>query len=325
MGLRLTVVVVCLASVLAVGRSAVVAQSVRFLVAVARDDGKLHPFGMVEGDTWKRAWTPVAKTAEVPIRLADIPSRWLAGVAFSATWRLHPDDGPPRDVTVTRPTWAPAFCRQQVLLETQDGARGELRPPTGPFVPKQGLAVLGEGRIQRPAHHDAASPVLVQLADALAPYVDRAEDMQLRGPYAGLFVHPYTSEQRRTYPVQVITLDEGPGPDGPVAYFEAVRRYPREQDDPDLAWCDIVTFVAGWTYTRGTSRFEVSLTEVAITSCQLDGVRRRVPLGIVHAGARPTWVFEEHRAAGERIAVYLPPGRRDEQELLATPTGFCEG
>jgi hypothetical protein len=324
MGRRLTVLAaVCLVAVATALPWRVVAASTRFLVAVARDDGKLHPFGVVEGDTWTRAWAPVAKTAEVPIRLVDIPSRWLAGVPFSPTWHLHPDDGPPRDVTVTRATWAPSFCRQQVLLETRDGARSELRPPRGPFVPKQGLAVLGEGRVQRAAHHDAASPVLTQLADALAPHVNRAEEWQLRGPYLGVFIHPYSADERRTYPVQVITLDEGPGPDGPVAYFEAVRRYPRERSDPDLAWCDIVTFAAGWTHTRGETPFEVTLTEVAITSCMLDDVARRVPLGIVHAGVRPTWVFEEQHAAGERITVYVPPGRRGEQQLLATPTGFC--
>lgn len=325
MGLRLSVIaVVCVAALSATDLSAVVTQGARFLVAVARDDGKLHPFGMVDGDTWKRAWTPVAKTAEVPIRLADLPSRWLAGVPFDPTWRLHPDDGPPRDVTVERASWALSFCRQQVLLDTRDGARGELRPPIGPFVPKQGLATLGGGRVERPAHHDAASPVLVQLADALAPHINRAEQWRLQGPYLGIFVHPLSAEERRTYPVQVINLDEGPGPDGPVAYFEAVRRYPREKDDPDLAWCDIVTYAAGWTHTRGDTPFEVSLTNVAITSCMLDSVARRVPLGIVYAGTQPTWVFEEHHASAERVAVYLPPGRRDEQELLATSTGFCE-
>lgn len=318
-------VVICLALLDVIALSGVVAQRARFLVAVARDDGRLHPFGLVEGDTWKRAWTPVAKTAEVPIRLADIPSRWLGDVPFSPTWRLHPDDGPPRDVTVTRATWAPSFCRQQVLLDTSDGARGELRPPMGPFVPKQGLAVLGDGRVQRPAHHDAASPVLAQLADALAPHVNRAEEWELRGRYLGIFVHPYPAEQRRLYPIHVVSLVEGPGPDGPVTYFEAVRRYPREKDDPDLAWCDLVTYAAGWTHTRGDTPFEVSLTEVGITSCLLDSVRRRVPLGIVYVGRHPTWVFEERQASGERIAVYLPPGRRGEQEVLATPTGFCGG
>lgn len=324
MGPRLSLIaVVCVAVLCAAGLPTVVADGARFLVAVARDDGKLHPFGVVDGDAWKRAWTPVAKTAEVPIRLADVPARWLAGVPFDATWRLHPDDGPPRDVTVERASWAPSFCRQQVLLDTRDGARGVLRPPSGPFVPKQGLATLGGGRVQRPAHHDAASPVLAQLADALAPHFDRAEQMRLQGPYLGLFVHPLSPEQRRTYPLQVTNLDEGPGPDGPVAYFEAVRRYPREKDDPDLAWCDIVTYAAGWTHTRGDTPFELSLTNVAITSCLLDSVARRVPLGIVYAGTQPTWVFEEHHASGERVAVYLPPGRRDEQELLDTPTGYC--
>lgn len=321
---RSVIAVVCVAALSVAAVSPGVTQGERFLVAVARDDGKLHPFGMVDGDTWKRAWTPVAKTAEVPIRLADLPRRWLAGVPFDPTWRLHPDDGPSRDVTVERVSWARSFCRQQVLLDTRDGARGERRPPVGPFVPKQGLATLGGGRVQRAAHHDAASPVLAQLADALAPHVNRAEQWHLQGAYLGIFVHPLSAEERRTYPVRVINLDEGPGPDGPVAYFEAVRRYPREKDDPDLAWCDIVTYVAGWTHTRGDTPFEVSLTNVAITSCLLDSVARRVPLGIVHAGTQPTWVFEEHHAAMERVAVYLPPGRRDEQGLLATPTGFCE-
>lgn len=314
--------VVCLGALLGAGG---VAQRERFVVAVVRDDGKLHPFGVVDAGTWKRAWVPVAKTVDVPIRLSDIPRAWLAGVPFSATWRLQPEDSPPRDITITRASWAPAFCRQQVLLDSPDGARATLRPPSGPFVPKHGLATMGGGRVERLARHDAASPLVAQLADALGPHVDRVEQWELRGRYLGVYIHPLSAEARRTHPVEVIALYEGPGPSGAVTYFEAVRRYPRGDDEPDLAWCDIVTHVAGWTHTRGDTPFEVTVTNLSITSCLLDRVPRRMPLGVVHAGAAATWVFEEQWSGGEQVSVYLPPGRRDEQLLLATPTGSCPG
>lgn len=314
----------CVAALLACGLPFAMGATERFLVAVVRDDGKLHPFGIVDQGQWKPAWRPIAKTVEVPIRLADIPSGWLKGVPFSPTWRLVPEDGPARDITVTRASWAPSFCRQQVLLESDDAARSPMRPPVGPFVPKQGLATMGGGHAEALHFHDAASPLVSQLADALAPHVNRVEEWQLRGAYLGVFVHPYPMDQRRTYPVQVINAHEGPGPNGPVTWFEALRRYPRDAAEPDLAWCDIVTYASGWTYTNRQGIPEVTITSLAVTSCLLDGVSRRVPLGVVTAGGLPTWVFEEQSAeSGERITVYLPPGRRDEQLLLDTPTGHC--
>ncbi len=322
---RLTVFVAsCVASLLACGLPPVMGATERFLVAVVRDDGKLHPFGVVDQGRWKSAWRQVARTVDVPIRLTDIPSGWLKGVPFSPTWRLVPEEGPARDITVTRASWAPSFCRQQVLLDSDDAVRTPMRPPAGPFVPKHGLATMGGGHAEALRFHDAASPLLPQLADALAPHVNRVEESQLRGAYLGRFVHPYSMGQRRTYSLRIINAHEGPGPNGQVTWFEALRRYPRNAEDADLAWCDIVTYAAGWTYSNPEGRPEVAIASLAITSCLLDSVSRRVPLGVVTAGGRPTWVFEEQSAdSGERIAVYQPPGRRDEQLLLETPTGHC--
>lgn len=314
----------CVTSLVLCDLSAAQAAAERFLVAVVRDDGKLHPFGMVDDGRWKPAWRPVAKTVDVPIRLSDIPAGWLKGVPFTPTWRLIPDEGPARDIVVTQASWAPSFCRQQVLLDSADAVRTPMRPPSGPFVPKQGLATMGGGHAEALLMHDAASPLRSQLADALAPHVNRVEEWQLRGAYLGVFTHPYSMEERRTYPVQVINVHEGPGPNGPVTWFEALRRYPRDAAEPDLAWCDIVTYASGWTYTNQRGVAEVAIASLAVTSCMLDGVSRRVPLGVVTAGGVPTWVFEEQSAeSGERVTVYAPPGRRDEQLLLETPTGHC--
>ncbi len=325
MHLRVIALLVASAATVASALSApLTAAAERFLVAVVRDDGKLHPFGMVDRGTWKPAWRPVSKTAEVPIRLTDIPSAWLKGVPFSATWMMVPDTGPARPITVTATTWAPAFCRQQVLLESPDAVRSPMRAPLGPFVPKHALATLGGGHVEPLRYHDAASPSLLQLADALAPHVDRVEEWQLRGAYLGVFVHPHSAEERRTYPVSVLNLHEGPGPNGPVFWFDALRRYPRNEGDPDVDWCDIVTYVTGWTYLNAAGDLAVAVQHLSITSCLLDSVVRRVPLGVVRAGTDDTWVFEEQsNDSGERITVYLPPGRRDERLLLATPTGDC--
>lgn len=294
----------------------------RVLVAVVRDDGKLAPFGVIDGTRWKPAWTPPAKKVEVPIRLTDIPRRWMGEVAFSPTWRLFPDTGEPRDIPVTGTTWAPALCQQQVLLETRDAARDPMRPPVGPFVPMQGLATLGGGRAIRPTLHDAASPRLAEVADALGPEIDRAEQWRLHGEYLGVFIHPHSLAVRRTYPAQVVLLASGPGPDGEVSYFEAVRRYPREAEDADNAWCDIVTYAAGWVHPGGRGGLSVKISDLEITSCLLERVTRRTPLGIVYAGPTPTWVLDA-RGDDEQVIVYRPPGERDGEILLAAPMGSC--
>jgi len=261
--------------------------------------------------------------AEVPIRLEDIPSDWLGGVPWAPVWRLLDETGVARDVRVTRPTWAPALCRQQVVLESAEAARDPLRPSEGPFVPKHGIATLGGGRVEALTTHDAASPLRRQLADVVTPEFDRLEDYKLRMTYSGVWVHPYGRDERRTYPLHVISAVSGPGPDGEVAYFEAVRRYPRETADSDNAWCDIVTYAAGWMHSRGRDGAPaVTMTDVEITSCVLQDAIRRHPLGVVRVGKSPTWIVEERRT-DERVAIYLPPGRKDGAILMATTTGTC--
>lgn len=309
--------------------ASVPADGQRALFSVVRADATLVPFGAIDRGRWKPAWTKPAKRVEVPIRLEDIPASWLADVPFNQTWHFVPVEGEPRDVRIAKAGWGAAFCQQHVLLETTD-AMSDRRDVDAETVPSVGLAVLGAASVRAPVAHAPTSALARRVTDLLARHVDRREQMTLMRTYLGIFVHPYSRDQRATYPLEIIGLygDRNAGAmsePGAATFFEAVRRYPREANDPDNAWCDIVTYASGWVGRGKDGATVVWPVDLAITSCQLDSVSRRLPLGIVESAAGAAWVFQQRGTRGEAMVVVTPPGRDDEEVLLATSLGHCAG
>jgi hypothetical protein len=303
----------------------------RFLVAVVRDDGLIRPMAAVDRGRWRESWPKAAKQVEVPIRLRDVPRRWWGGVPFTDRWRLVSDqDGAERAITIDGITWVPSYCQQQLMLTSADAVRDMLRPADGIRAANVGLALMGGGEVVLVTRHDEQSALARQIGVLLLDAFDAAEQRVLlayAAPYVHpLYVHPLSRTERAAYPLRVITAVRGPGLRGDVTYFEAIRHYPRgetQQGDADLAWCDTVTFASGWLFPGREDEFEVRIVRTAITSCLLDSVRRRSPLGVVRTERGPVWVFEEWLPHGEWYSAYEPPTRRDEYLLLRVGGGWC--
>lgn len=299
----------------------------RFLVGVVRDDGLIRPVAAVDKGRWRESWPKAARQVEVPIRLRDVPRRWWGGVPFTDRWRLVSDqDEAERAITIDGITWVPSYCQQQVMLTSADAVRDTLRPADGMRAPKFGLALMGGGEVVQVTRHDEESAVARQIADLVAGDFDANEHRLLLGPYLGRYLHPLSREERARYPIRIVRAYQGPSPHGDVYFFEAIRHYPRGEAQPgdeELYWCDTVTYLQGWLYRKGDDELDVTVVGADITSCLLDTVVRREPLGVVRNERGPVWIFEEWLPHGEAYSAYEPPGRRDEQLLLRVRAGSC--
>lgn len=299
----------------------------RFVVAVVRDDGLIRPIASVDRGRWRAPWPRPARRVDVPIRLRDVPRSWWGGVPFSSTWRLYPLEATSgmRTITIDGVTWVPAYCQQQIMLTSRDAVPETLRPGDGMRVPKHALALMGDGEIVQVTSHDEESALARQIGALLLKDFDTVEHRLLLG-YAARYVHPLSRTERAAYPLRVITAVRGPGPRGDVTYFEAIRHYPRgetQRGDAELAWCDTVTFTAGWLFPVGGGELHILIVRAAITSCLLDSMMRRFPLGVVRNERGPVWLFEETLPHVEAYAAYEPPTRHDERLLLRVEGGHC--
>lgn len=305
---------------LAGGARPIVPDAPPFVLGVLRRDGLLVPFAAFDGHHWKAPWpaafsSPV-RAPELPIATSDIPPKWLGGIDPETPWTAWMIDGGTRPLKVERPIEARVFCETELALSTD--YRGGAFDVQAPTVPKDALAVAGDEKIEPILTVSLLAPDAHRIVQLIFRDFNKEEDRAARRFTD--WRHPFTSQQREAYPIQLEALYREPSNKSgwSTSYIEAIRRFPARPEDRG---CGLITFVRGWVIER-TGKPPVIDLGATIAYCDRAGVSFMQPLGLLHAAGETYWVYQSSSWTDEFYAVARL--RSDGVHPVAAASGgFC--
>lgn len=309
-------------AVVAAGLTPPAPASPPFALGVLRRDGLLMPFAAFDGHHWKAPWPAPAEVSsrsrppELPISIADIPSKWLGGIDPETPWTAWMPDGTPHPLKVQKPIEARVFCQTALALVTDyRGGAFDVRAPT---VPKDALAVAGDEKIEPILTVSLLAPDAHRLAQVIFDDFNKEEERAARR--FSEWRHPLSAKQRQAYPIQLEALYRQPSDHSGWAttYVEAVRKFPPRPEDRG---CGLITFVRGWIVERAGKPPVIDLG-ATIAYCDRAGVSFMQPLGLLRAGGEIYWVYQSSSWSDEfyTVARLRPDGVRP---VAAASGGFC--
>lgn len=319
----------------AIGLSAADAPTVTF--AVIRGDGILIPFATRAGDRWTNTWPVPDKQADVPARLADVPTSWWGKAGPATAWQAWFVSGGTAPATAAKATWYMAHCEHGVGLQTGVTARPPLPAPTVSPYPKLGLATAGDVEVRPIEVLDSRHALGSALPDVLFERFRASEARE----YLALAAQPdgyrpVKSPTRLPGTIRLDALYRMPRPDGQfLYYFELIRRYPEAPDggpskitgshERAAGDCQGMSFASGWflgTATKIPPNIDV---QVQLVSCDYDGASVMQPLGYVTDARGAFWIGQVSSWDRERYLVLRSSGRRAVPDVVvATRAGACD-
>ncbi len=320
---RLTVAVTTLAACLVVSAAVSDERPAPFSLAVLRGDAILIPFASFDGRRWTNDWPMPPKKVNVPITLDDVPSTWWPDDVPQLQWTLWTPDGDQHPLTLTSPAWTPVECEGLVGLRTSFQLTGPMPPPVVQPYPKIGLAVSGAQTVEPIDVVEEGSAEWKHVAALVREPFDEAEtDVIRRWMHSG-WHHPMRDAERAARPIALEAVYRAPWvvPASFVYYVEAVRRYPRMNDDPERP-CDLVTFASGWVTIARDGTSKVNL-RVQITDCERYRISALLPLGLLRVDGHCLWVGQWSGWEDENYAVVEIEADADVKLLISTRAGSC--
>lgn len=291
-----------------------------FAVGVLRRDGLLVPFAAFDGHHWKAAWPGPAQMSsqdlpELPISVADIPSKWLGGIDPQSPWTAWMLDGPKRPLRLEQPIEARVFCQTELAVTTDYRGGAFEQAPT---VPKDALAVTDGEAVRPVVTVSTLSPDAKRVVDLITNEFNKEEDRATRR--FSDWRDPFTPAQRKSYPIDLEAFYRVTYPEYSVSYVEAVRKFPAMLGQRG---CGLITFVRGWVIERSGKGPVIDLG-ATITYCDRAGVSFMQPLGVVQAGDDVYWVYQSSSWTDEAyiVARLRPDGVRP---AVVAPGGACLG
>lgn len=294
-----------------------------FALAVLRRDAILLPFASFDGRRWTNDWPVPPQKVDVPIALDDVPARWWPDETPRLDWTLWTPDGDRHPLTVTAPAWTPVECEGMVGLKTNFELTQPVPPPVIQPYPKIGLAVSGAPQVEPIGAVMEGSVEWRRIEAMLKTPFDEAESDEVRRQVRYAWFHPLGREARTARPVSLEAAYRVPwiAPASFVYYVEAVRRYPRPDDDPDQP-CDLLTFAAGWIVVPRDGAPGVNLT-ARLTDCDRYGITVLLPLGLLRTSGRWLWVGQWSGWESENYAVTEVEADGDAKTLVSVRVGSC--
>ncbi len=275
-----------LAALAAAGPQA--AERRKFSLAALRRDGVIIPFASFDGRGWSLHWPDSDVAVPLPISLADVPKKWWGPQGPDAPWTARLAEGETRPLTLGKPVHAKVFCSGHPAVATD--YRGGPFDPREPTVPKDGLAVAGDVKIDDIITVSVNSPDAKRLVQTITDEFNRQE--VLAAEHFTRWVHPFAPSQRMRYPIELEAFyrstDSTSRGRWQTTYVEAVRRFPPRPTDNG---CGLITFVRGWI-TEREGKDPVINIGARVTYCDRAEVSFMLPFGRVALENEVYWVYQ---------------------------------
>ena len=314
-GVRLAAAVL-LAALAAAGATA--AERQKFTLAALRRDGVIIPFASFDGRAWSAHWPVSDIGVTLPISLADIPKKWWGPQGPDAPWTARFPEGETRPLTLKNPVHAKVFCSGHPALATD--YQGGLLDPREPTVPKDGLAIAGDVKIDDIITVSVHAPDAKRVIDLIADDFNREEELA-----AGHFLnwrHPFSPDERKGYPIELEafyrTVESTSRGKWKTTFVEAIRRFPPRAVDRG---CGLITYARGWI-TEQDGKQPVFDIGARVTYCDRAEVSFMLPLGRLHVDNDTYWVYQVSSWRDELYSVsrLRPEGVRP---VVAIAGGGC--
>jgi len=294
------------------------AERQRFTLAALRRDGVIIPFASFDGRNWGLHWPESDLGVPLPISRADIPKGWWGPLGPDAPWTAWLSGGETRPLTLGKPVHAKVFCSGHPAVATD--YRGGPLDPREPTVPKDGLAIAGDVKLQEIIHISIHAPEAKRVIDMIAAEFNKEEELATkRFMY---WTHPYGPEERKKYAIDLEAFyrssESTTRGKWKTTYVEAIRRFPPRAVDGN---CGLITFARGWI-TEQDGKPPIINIGARVTFCDRAEVSFMLPFGRLQIDNEAYWVFQMSSWRDELYSVtrIRPDGVRP---VVAVVGGGC--
>jgi hypothetical protein len=314
-GLRLAATLLLAAFAAAGARGA---ERQKFTLAALRRDGVIIPFASFDGRNWGLHWPESDLGVALPISRADIPKGWWGPQGPDAPWTAWLPGGETRPLTLGQPVHAKVFCSGHPAVATD--YRGGPLDPREPTVPKDGLAIAGDVKIQEIINISIHAPEAKRVIDLITDEFNKQEALATQR-----FInwsHPFWAEERKQYDIDLEAFYRSSESTSrgkwKTTYVEAIRRFPPRAMDRD---CGLITFARGWIIEQEGKPPVINIG-ARVTYCDRAEVSFMLPFGRLMIDNEVYWVYQMSSWRDElySVARIRPDGARS---VVAVAGGGC--
>jgi hypothetical protein len=309
-------------ALLAVAITAIVAAAApagpKFSLGAIRRDGLLIPFATFDGRGWSVPWPDSDLNVPLPISIGDVPRKWWGAQGPDVPWTAWIRDADPRPLKLVKPVHLSVFCGGHVALTTD--YHGGPFDPKEPTVPKDGLAIAGDVKLETVSDVSVFAPEVKKLIAAITD--DFNDEEELAAQHFTRWKHPFTAAERTQYPIELEALYRSVQTTARgswrTSYIEAVRKFPARAGDQG---CGLITFVRGWV-TEAPPKKPVINIGARVTYCDRSDVSFMLPFGRLTIDKDVYWVYQ---VSSWRDEVYSVARVRPEDvvPVVAVAGGGC--
>jgi hypothetical protein len=280
--------VLLLAAMAAAGDGVRGAETLKFSLGALRRDGVMIPFASFDGRVWGVPWPDSDVTVPLPISRDDIPKKWWGPQGPETPWRAALLAGETRPLTLGQPVHAKVFCSGHPAIATD--YRGGAIDPREPTVPKDGLAVAGDVKIEPIINVSVHAPEAKRVIALITDEFNKEE--KLAAEHFLMWTHPFSLEERAEVPIELEafyrSIDATSRGAWKTTYVEAIRRFPARPSDNG---CGLITFVRGWI-TEQQGKEPIINLGARVTYCDRAEVSFMLPFGRIVADNEVYWVYQ---------------------------------
>ena len=294
------------------------AERQKFSLAALRRDGVMIPFASFDGRAWSLHWPDSDGAAPLPISRDDIPKKWWGPQGPDVPWTAWLADGETRPLTLEKPVHAKVFCSGHPAIATNyRGGPIDVREPT---VPKDGLAIAGDVKLQEIIQVSVFAPEAKRVIEVITEEFNKQE--QLAATHFTSWTHPNPPAERQEYPIELEafyrTTDATTRGKWKTTYVEAVRRFPAG------TWnggCGLITYERGWITEQDGKKPIINLS-ARVTYCDRAEVAFMLPFGRLVVDNDVYWVYQ---TSSWRNEIYNVARTRADGviQLVTVIGGFC--
>jgi hypothetical protein len=294
------------------------AERQKFTLAALRRDGVIIPFASFDGRNWGLHWPESDLSVPMPISRGDIPKAWWGPQGPDAPWTAWLPGGETRPLTLGQPVDAKVFCGGHPAVATD--YRGGPLDPREPTVPKDGLAISGDVKVQDIINISIHAPEAKRVIDLITDEFNKQEALATQRFIN--WTHPFWAEERKGYAIDMEAFyrssESTPRGKWKTTYVEAIRRFPPRATDRD---CGLITFARGWI-TEPDGKPPIINIEARVTYCDRAEVSFMLPFGRLLIDNEAYWVYQMSSWRDEMYSVtrIRPDGTRP---VVAVVGGGC--
>ncbi len=275
--------------------------------AVLRRDGIIFPFASYDNGKWLNRWPEPGRKMDIPITVAETPKGWWLRDRPVSTWTAWPSQGESRAINVRNPLNISVECTRQLALQTDYSSTAPPAPPDMQPHPKDGLATIGDVKVEAVDVLAAQSPEWPRVLEAItAPF----EASEARAAKASQNQNVERDPKRRAqFPLEIELLlrSPGPTPGTQMLYFEAVRRYFRRPPNTIISIVPDrrpLAYGAGWVEIDAAGKVVPQQPlPVELSDSQRENLLYALPLGTFQLGGRRFWAVQRAGWGYERYEI----------------------